>query len=41
MVRLVCVALILVVGGLLTGCDKCGKWVEPRLPSIPASCADR
>lgn len=38
MSRLVRIALVIVGAGLLSGCDKCGDWVKPNLPSIPKTC---
>lgn len=36
MSRLVRVSMLIVVAGLLAGCDKCGDWVKPNVPKICA-----
>ena len=38
MSRFVRIALVIVAAGFLTGCDKCGNWVKPNLPTIPGAC---
>lgn len=32
-------AIVLIVSGLLSACDKCGGLQEIRLPSLPKSCS--
>lgn len=39
MARCFRVALIVAATALLAGCDKCGNWVRPNVPGIPASCS--